>query len=532
MMPQRKPKPRAVSSGASGYDYALAEDVIAWIERYIVVPDGALVGQPFVLTAEQKLFIRETFRTRNGRRVVRRAILSVARKWGKTTLQAALVLAFLCGPLARAGQNLQLISAANARDQAAIVFLAAKRMVQRSKILSEYIVIRETAKELFCPESGSLYKAISADSSTAHGLNPAVFIFDELGQAGRKSELREALSTAQGAQAEPLEIIISTQAPTDDALLSVLIDDGLAANDERIYVQLHMAPDDMDPYSEEAWRSANPHIGVNVSLDYYREQAERARRLPAESSAFENLLLNRRVSPFVPFLSPQLWRQASARSPDPEFLRGLSCWGGLDLSSRTDLTALALLFPVDDDFHWLMRFFSPAMGVEEREQRDRVPYRAWASSGLLTLTPGPTVDLGVVAESLAEVQETYDLQSVGYDRWRVDALQQVMKAKGIALPLEPVGQGYANMTPAIEEFTSWALEDRLVFGPHPILQFCIASCVLSTDPAGNKKPDKARSTGRIDGVAAALCAVHAYTTAERKPPPVTMGDLGKFLIMV
>lgn len=492
-------------------EYALGRAVCDWIEAHVRVPDGPKVGEPFTITLEQRRFILATFRTRNGKRVVRHAILSVARKFGKTSLIAALVLAFLCGPLATKGQNAQIISAANARDQAAIVFTAAKRMVQMSPDLLEYVVIRESAKELHCPESGNTYKAISADATTAVGLNPYVYIFDELGQCDAKSALREALSTAQGAQEDPLEIIISTQAPTDDALLSVLIDDGIASHDERTYVQLHMAPEEMDPYSEEAWRAANPHIGQTVFLDYYREQAERAERLPAESNAFENLLLNRRVSPFAPILTPALWKEAAKTTPIPDLLVGRQCWAGLDLSSRTDLTALALLFPVEDKLHFLMRYFSPAIGVAQREKRDRVPYQAWADKGLLTLTPGAAVDYGVVVDVLADVQKRYALQTVGYDRWRADALIQVANAKEVEITMEPVGQGFATMSPAVDEFCTWALNGRLVFGDHPVTKFCVASCVLAIDPAGNKKPDKARSTGRIDGVVAALCATAAYT---------------------
>ncbi|TQE93740.1 MAG: terminase, partial [Spiribacter salinus] len=190
----------------------------------------------------------------------RRAIISVGRKNSKTATSACLLLLHLVGPEARV--NSQLYSAAQSRDQASIVFNLAAKMVRQNPVLSDYITIREAAKQLVCAEIGTTYKALSADASTAYGLSPAFVVHDELGQVrGPRSELYEALETAAGAQEAPLSVIISTQAATDGDLLSVLIDDALSGEDPETRLWLYTAPDDADPFSHEAQKAANPALG-------------------------------------------------------------------------------------------------------------------------------------------------------------------------------------------------------------------------------------------------------------------------------
>jgi phage terminase large subunit-like protein len=230
--------------------------VIAFIETCLFVPEGQHVGKPLALQSWQKDWIRTVYDNPAG---TRRAMLSTPRKNAKTALSAALLLAHLCGPPARNRPNSQLYSAAQSRDQAAIIFSLATKMVRMNRDLAQAVVIRETAKELLCPELGTKYKALSAEASTAFGLSPALIIHDELGQVrGPRSSLYEALETATAAQASPLSIIISTQAPTDADLLSILIDDALAGHDPHTVVKLYSAPTDLDPFAEETIRLANP----------------------------------------------------------------------------------------------------------------------------------------------------------------------------------------------------------------------------------------------------------------------------------
>ncbi|MCA8236613.1 terminase large subunit domain-containing protein [Burkholderia cenocepacia] len=266
-------------------------------ELYDVVTELARLEQPVKLTKEQRGWIKQIYDT-----PTRTFILSMARKNAKTALSAFLVLLHLVGPEARA--NSQLYSAAQSRDQAAVLFELAAKVVRMSEDLSQYVTIRDTAKELLCHDLGTIYKALSADAATKFGLSPALTIHDELGQVkGPRSQLYEALETASAAQESPLSIVISTQAPTDGDLLSLLIDDALSGADPRLKVALYTAPLDMDPFGDEAIRLANPHFDVFMNREEVRRMASDAKRLPSRESAYRNLVLNQRVEARNPFVA-------------------------------------------------------------------------------------------------------------------------------------------------------------------------------------------------------------------------------------
>ena len=239
-----------------------AADVIAFIETVCFVPEGKLVGQPLKLQEWQKDILRAIYDNPHG---TRRAIVSMGRKNAKTTLAACLLLAHLCGPPARNRPNSELYSAAQSRDQAAIIFSLASKMVRLNPILARAVRIQETAKTLVCPDLGTRYRALSAEATTAFGLSPSLIIHDELGRVrGPQSPLYEALETAVGAQEAPLSLIISTQAATDGDLMSILIDDALSGHDPTTVVRLYTAPPELDPFSEEAIRAANPAVSRHL----------------------------------------------------------------------------------------------------------------------------------------------------------------------------------------------------------------------------------------------------------------------------
>src|SRR3954451_11182969 len=259
----------------SGREFT-ADDVIRWIERECRIPDGAGVGAPVQLREWQRDEIRKIYDNRSG---TRRALISFGRKNAKTTLAAFLLLAHLVGKPSKA--NSQLVSAAQSKEQAGVIFALAAKIVRMSEQLSKAIIIRDHTKELYCPARGTLYRALSADAKTAYGLSPSFIVHDELGPVkGPRSELYEALETAVEAHAAPLSICISTQAPTDADLFSVLIDDALAGHDPRTVVSLYSAPDDLDPFSEEAIRAATPAFGDFLNSTEVLAQAADAKRMP------------------------------------------------------------------------------------------------------------------------------------------------------------------------------------------------------------------------------------------------------------
>src|SRR6516164_2773346 len=232
-------------------------EIIAWIEKHLFVPEGRWVGTKIVLAEWQKCELRKIY---DNPVRTRRAILSFGRKNGKTSFAAMLLLVHLCGPAVQ--KNSQVYSTALSREQAALVFRLAAKMARMNPALSDVLQINDGTKRLSCPELGTTYQALSSEASTAYGLSPILVVHDELGQVrGPRHELYEAMETSTGAQVNPLSIIISTQAATDADLLSVLIDDAIAAHDPKVVLSLYTAPMEDDPFERETIRKANPAFG-------------------------------------------------------------------------------------------------------------------------------------------------------------------------------------------------------------------------------------------------------------------------------
>ena len=472
---------------------------IEWIEAHIRIPEGKYVGQPVRLTKQQKQWMREIYDS-----PTRMFILSMARKNAKTATAAFLLLLHLCGPEAR--PNTQLFSAAQSRDQAAILFALAAKCVRMSPDLSQYVAVRDTAKQLACIELGTLYRALSADASTAYGLSPVFTVHDELGQVkGPRSELYEALETASAAQERPLSIVISTQAPTDADLLSMLIDDGLTGADPRIKVALHTAPIEMDPFGEEAIRLANPHFDAFMNKEEVFRQAADAKRMPSREASFRNLILNQRVEARNPFVSRAVWQE---NGEEPERLEGMTVYGGLDLSSVSDLTALTLVSEFGD-VH--CKFWLPGDGLAEKARNDRVPYDLWAEQGFLLTTPGRAIEYEFIADELRAIFDTCDVRAIAFDRYNMKFLKPWLEKVGFTEEeLErfvEFGQGFVSMSPAIRELESRLLQKQLKHGNHPVLTMCAANATTVSDPAGNRKFVKSKATGRIDGMVSLAMSV-------------------------
>lgn len=493
---------------------------IRWIETHCRIPEGKFVGQPVRLRAWQKRELRKIY---DNPAVTRTAILSFARKNAKTTLVAFILLLHLCGPEFQL--NSQLVSTAQSRDQAAVIFELAAKMVRMSPDLHEIVGIRDSAKQLYCPELGTEYKALSAEVKTAFGKSPVLAIHDELGQVlGPRSLLFDSVETAAGAHDNPLSIIISTQAPTDADLLSILIDDALAGADPQTVVSLYTAPLDDDPYLVKTIKKANPAFGDFLNADEVKRQAQKAKRMPAYEASYRNLHLNQRVNAAPRFISEQIWRQNGREALDDVF-RTQPVRGALDLSARNDLTALALAATDEAGVeHVRCEFFAPEQGLKDRARRDRAPYDVWQQQGYITATPGASVDYDYVAYRLAELDAELNLESVAFDRWRIDVLQAALTRLRDdddipykpEINLVPFGQGYKDMSPAIDNAEALLLNKRIRHGNNPVLTMCANNATVDTDPAGNRKLNKAKSTGRIDGIIA-LIMTQGFTEAEAEP---------------
>ncbi|WP_424405840.1 terminase large subunit [Pasteurella sp. PK-2025] len=494
-----------------------AEKVISFIEKYCLVPEGALVGKPIKLEEFQKNFIFEVYDNPNG---TNHGILSIGRKNGKTALIACLLLAHLVGPVAVL--NSQIVSGALSREQAALVFNLAVKMVQLHPKLSEVVSIKPSGKRLVGIPMNVEYKALAADGKTAQGLSPVLAILDEVGQVqGSQSPFVDAITTAQGAHKNPLLLTISTQAANDADLLSIWIDDALNSKDPHTVCHVYSADKELEITNPKSWKQANPALGVFRSEDDIRKLAEKANRMPSFENTFRNLNLNQRVSTVSTFVSQDIWKESGDEPQSPD---GLTVYGGLDLSARTDLTALILTAKdYDGKISVYSYFWTPEQGLEDRAKRDRSPYDIWAKQGFIRTTPGATVDYAYVVRDIAEILSDFDIAAIAFDRWRMDIFKKEMEKQGVDLPLVPFGQGFKDMSPAIDTLESDLLNGNLRHGMNPVLTMCAANAVITKDPAGNRKFEKHKATGRIDGMVALAMSRGIAETAE------TPQDIDSFL---
>ena len=491
-----------------------------WIQEHCRIPEGRDVGKPVKLRDWQR---KELLRIYDNPHGTRRAILSFGRKNGKTAISAFIALLHLCGPEAK--PNSQLYSAAQSREQASILFALAAKVVRMSPTLAPVVVIRDTAKQLYCEELGTLYRALSAEASTAYGLSPVLIIHDELGQVkGPRSELYEALETATGAQESPLSIVISTQSPTDADLLSLLIEDGLSGADPRVVVSLYTAPMDADPFAEETIKLANPAFGDFQNAQETLAMAEDARRMPSREAEYRNLILNQRVDMNAPFISRSAWTDCAG--PVVDDFEGLPVFGGLDLSEVSDLTALVLAAPVGGVWNVKPTFWLPGENLSVKARADRVPYDVWARDGWLNTTPGPTVDYEFVADHLAALFDRLDVRKIAFDRWNWRHLKPWLvkvgfteeQLEGDNAVFEQMGQGFQSMSPALRDLESLILNRKIAHGGHPVLTMCASNATVQADPAGNRKLSKIKSHGRIDGMVALAMAMSVAGTFEMAAP--------------
>lgn len=486
------------------------ERVIAFCEKFLRVPEGALVGQPIRFEDFQREFILAVYDNPHG---TRRAILSIARKNGKSAVIACILLAHLVGP--EACLNSQIVSGAMSRDQAALVFNLAAKMVQLSPDIAPLVKINPSAKKLTGLPLNVEYKALAAEGKTTHGLSPVLAILDEIGQIrGPQDDFIDAVTTSQGAHAAPLLVAISTQAANDADLLSVWIDDAINSKDPHIVCRLYAAPQDAELMDRDAWAAANPALGVFRSLQDVEEQAKQAQRMPSMENTFRNLILNQRVSTVAPFVSRDVWK--SCAGPAEEFDVGTQIFGGLDLSGRTDLTALVLIGRIHGIWRVRAYFWTPSEGLKDRARRDRAPYDVWADQGYIRLCPGRSVDYEQIAREIAEICEDLCVHSIAYDRWRIDLLKKELADIGIgedALRLVPHGQGFKDFSPALDALEVELVNGRIAHGANPVLGLCAANAIVAKDPSGNRKLDKQKATGRIDGMVALAMAFGATVLA-------------------
>ena len=489
---------------------ALADRAVAFINS-LKHTKGVWYGKNFELLPWQDKIVRDLFGTLkpNGYRQYNTAYVEIPKKQGKSELAAAIALYLTCGD---GEYGAEVYGCAADRQQASIVFDVAVEMINQCPALKRRCKILTSTKRIVYEPLKSFYQVLSAESYTKHGLNVHGVIFDEL-HAQPNRALYDVMLTGSGdARKQPLYFLITT-AGTDRNSICYEVhqkaEDVLKGkkNDPTFYPVIYGLKDDEDWTDEKNWYKANPSLDITVDVDKIRAAFNNAKENPAEENLFRQLRLNQWVKQSVRWMPMDKWNLCSF-PVDKEKLKGRLCYGGLDLSSTTDITAFVLVFPPedeDDKYQVLPFFWLPEETLELRVRRDHVPYDNWKAKGLVLTTEGNVVHYGFIEKFIEELGTQYNIKEIAYDRW--GAVQMVQNLEGMGFTIVPFGQGYKDMSPPTKELMKLVLEKKIAHGGNEVLDWMVDNIYIKTDPAGNIKPDKEKSTEKIDGAIALIMAL-------------------------
>jgi len=499
------------------FDQEKADRAVNFVKQ-LTHTQGDWARQPFNILPWEEKIIRDLFGTVNedGTRQYREAYISTGRKNGKTELAAAL--AILC--LYTDGENgAEIYANAGDRDQAAKVFEAARTMVDQNQTLSNVSKILASVHRIIYPKRNSYFRVLSHEAETKHGFNVHVAINDEV-HVWPNRKLYTAMKTGIGARKQPLIINITTAGFDKHSLCWDLYDRAKkiisgVVNDPTFYPAIFELDEGDDWKDEKNWYKANPGLGIYRELKEMRDFFKTACEVPSMENEFKRLYLNSWTEQETRWIPVERWDACDGRL-DVEALRGLLCYGGLDLSSTTDLTAFVLCFPLGESFAFIPYFFIPQDTIRQRSERDRVPYAEWARQGHVIPTPGNVVDYEFVKAKIREVTKTYNLAEIAYDRWGATQISIQLQEDGVLVV--PMGQGFASMSGPTKELEKLILGGRVIHGDNPVLRWMISNVVVKQDPAGNLKLDKGKSSDRIDGVVGMVMALDRAVRNEHVSP--------------
>ncbi len=494
----------------SYYDKDAADYAVNFIEC-LCHTKGTWARKPFELIDWQEQIIRDIFGTLkpNGYRQFNTAYIEIPKKQGKSELAAAVALLLTCGD---GEERAEVYGCAADRQQASIVFNVAADMVRMCPALAKRVKILDSQKRLVYLPTGSTYQVLSADVGNKHGFNTHGVVFDELHtQPNRK--LFDVMTKGSGdARMQPLYFLITTAGNDTKSICYEVhqkakdIIEGRKI-DPTFYPVIYGADESDDWTDPKTWKKANPSLGITVGIDKVKAACDSAKQNPGEENAFRQLRLNQWVKQAVRWMPMEKWDNCAFAVSEDE-LEGRICYGGLDLSSTTDITALVLVFPpeYDDDKYIILPYFwIPEDNLDLRVRRDHVPYDVWERQGYLQTTEGNVVHYGYIEKFIERLGERYNIREIAFDRW--GAVQMVQNLEGMGFTVVPFGQGFKDMSPPTKELMKLVLEEKIAHGGHPVLRWMMDNIFIRTDPAGNIKPDKEKSTEKIDGAVATIMAL-------------------------
>ena len=508
------------------FDREAAARAVGFFRDVLRLNGGEFEGQPFVLLDWQEFVVGSLFgwKTSDGWRRFRAAFIETAKGSGKSPLAAGIG---LYGLVADGEARAEIYAAATKKDQAMVLFRDAVAMYQQSPALRQRLRHSGTGENVWnlaYLEAGSFFRPISADDGQS-GPRPHMSLIDEVHEH-RNNGVIEMQRAGTKSRRQALILMITNSGSNKTGPGWQYHDYGakVAAGqleDDSFFSYVCALDEGEDPFRDEkCWRKANPSLqGANLpGLKYLREQVVEARGMPAKEALVRRLNFNQWTDASNPWISADVWLDAQ-HELDWRELRGRRAYAGLDMASTTDLTALVLYVePEKEDEPWRLVLFAwlPEEGLDRKQDLDRVPYTAWKKAGHLETTPGRAISKLHIVKKLVELSAFFDLQAVGYDRWRIEDLKSMAEDNGITLPpMQAFGQGYKDMSPAIEAFETALLNGRVTHPGNPVFTWCASNAVTTSDDAENRKLSKEKATGRIDLMVAAVMAIGAAASAER-----------------
>lgn len=515
------------------FDEGAARRAIEFFHEMLTHAEGELAGQPFWLERWQKAFVGNLFgwKRADGSRRYREAMLFVPRKNGKTPMIAGCCLHVL---VCDGERGAQIYSAAADKEQAALLFRQAAGMVRNNPELDAdqggiiQVYGGMTRRSLVYEANMSAYRALSSDAKTKHGLTPSFAVVDEE-HALPDRELVDTLATGMASKnrRNPLLVHVTTadyDRPSicnEKHAYACQVRDG-TVNDLYFLPAIYEAGADEDWTDERVWEKANPNLDVSVSREYLRAECAKARANPALENTFRRLHLNQKTTTDVRWMPLHEWDASSGlregenaaawRERMLSELAGQPCVLGLDLSNKNDVTAVSAVFPPHgerEDWAVLPWFQVPKESADKRQERhtrrELESFQVWAAQGYMDISDGNWIDYGAVVERINWCCERFEVREVAYDSWNAEAIAQELEKAGVKTV--KVVQGIASLSEPMKQVYGLVGARTFHHGENPVLRWMVGNTAAKMDESGNIRPDKSKSSERIDGVTATITAM-------------------------
>lgn len=504
------------------FDRKAAGRAIKFIES-LKHTKGEWAGQKFLLEPWQQFAVWNIFgwKLADGTRRFRYAYIEIARKNGKTALSAGIGLYML---FADGESRPEVYSAATVKDQAKICFADAVEIVKATDLKRYLSPFRNS---ITYEQKGGLFKSLSSDYGTHDGLNPSCGIIDEF-HAHKDSGMFDVIKSAFGARRQPLMFIITTAGFNKTGACYAYRENVIKIlrgvnRDDSLFGIIYTQDTKEEWDDSKMWIKSNPNLGVSLSVDYLASQVMDAKNRPEAVRNVMTKNVNLWVDAERTWILDEVW-QKCAGATDPATLRGCDCWGGLDLSNVSDVTAFVLLFNENEKFQLLPFFWIPEEKMLEKIRKENINYDLWVRDGYMKVTPGNVIDYDFVKADILRIVADYDLKSTAYDRW--NASQTIIDLSNEGMEFNPFGQGFGSMSAPTKQFEALVLTGELEHFGNPVLRWMLSSTVVQTDPAGNIKPDKRKSVQKIDGIVASIMALGEWMTDQAKNESNPYNDRG------